>query len=95
LFFGNLLVQAGKLDEGLQELEISRDLEPNSSHVRFALAQLYRRLNRNDDALREQKAFERLKPFEEPGLPFGQAVGSPSAPSKPASAEKSPTGSSN
>ena len=94
LFLGNLLVKAGKLEQGLEELEISRDLEPNSSHVRFALAQVYRRLNRPEDALREQKAFERLKPSEEPGLPFGQAIGSPSAPSKPDFAARTPTGSS-
>jgi tetratricopeptide (TPR) repeat protein len=92
LFLGSLLAKAGKLEEGARELETSRDLEPDSSHVRYALAHAYERLDRKDDALREQRAFERLKPLEEP-LPFGKAPSSFS-PSEPPAGAESKTGSS-
>jgi hypothetical protein len=66
------LVKAGQLKEGTRELETSRNLEPESSHVRYVLSRAYLRLNRKEDALREQKAFERLKPIESTILLFGK-----------------------
>lgn len=58
---GQILVEQGKLKEGAAELERSRDLQPESSQVRYALAQVYLRLHRRADALKEQQAFRRLQ----------------------------------
>ena len=68
---GQILVAEGKLQDGAAELETSRDLEPNSSQVRYALAQAYLKLHRRADAMREEAAFHRLKPIEDSMLQKG------------------------
>ena len=69
---GRLLIKAGRIEEGARRLERSRDLNSDSSRVRYALAQAYRRLQRKADALREEQAFERLRPLEESLLQSGR-----------------------
>ena len=79
---GRVLVKSDKIEEGTRELEISRDLEPNSSRVRYVLAQVYRRLRRKEDALREQKAFDRLRLIEDSIIQYGKLPASLFEPEK-------------
>jgi tetratricopeptide (TPR) repeat protein len=62
---GSVLLREGKLEEAASELEISRDLNPYSSRVRFTLAQVDLRLDRKEAAAQEQKAYEQLRPVDE------------------------------
>ncbi len=62
---GQCLVLSGNLAEGTKELETARDLNPESSEIRYALAQAYIRDHRRADAQREQQAFLKLKPIED------------------------------
>lgn len=82
---GSVLVRQGRLDQAASELETSRDLDPYSSRVRFALAKVDLRLDRKEAAAEEQKAFERLRPiddsFRDSGkLPVSVYDGDPVAP---------------
>ena len=49
-----------KVEDAVRELESSRELEPSSSKVRFALGQAYRQAGRYEDAKREAESYERL-----------------------------------
>ena len=62
---GSVLVREGKLEQAASELEISRDLDPYSSRVRFTLAQVDLRLGRKEAAAEERKAYEQLRPTED------------------------------
>lgn len=62
---GSVLIREGKLEEAASELEISRDLDPYSSRVRFSLAQVDLRLDRKEAAAQEQKAYEQLRPIDD------------------------------
>jgi tetratricopeptide (TPR) repeat protein len=69
---GLVLVREGKLDEAANELEISRDLDPYSSRVRFELAKVDLRLDRKEAAAKEQKVFEELQPIDNSFREFGK-----------------------
>ena len=58
--YGKLLAETGDLEGGLAELERARDLGPEDPQPRIALASLYAKLGRNQDAARERKEFQRL-----------------------------------
>jgi tetratricopeptide (TPR) repeat protein len=62
---GRVLLASEKWAESARELEIARQLAPNSSRIRFHLARAYKALGRAADADRENAAFERLKGKEE------------------------------
>jgi predicted Zn-dependent protease len=69
---GLVLVRQGNLEEAATELEISRDLDPYSSRVRFELAKVDLRLDRKEAAAKEQRAFEELKPIDNSFREFGK-----------------------
>lgn len=62
---GRVLLANEEWAEGARELEIARQLAPNSFRIRFQLARAYHKLGRTTDANRENAAFERLKDKEE------------------------------
>jgi len=62
---GSVLFRQGKLEQAASELEISRDLDPYSSRVRFTLAQVDLRLGRKEAAAQERKAYAQLRPTED------------------------------
>lgn len=62
---GSVFFRQEKLEEAASELEISRDLDPYSSRVRFTLAKVDLRLDRKEAAAQEQKAFEQLRPIDD------------------------------
>lgn len=64
-FRGKLLYKMEQLNESLRELEISRDLDPSSSAVRFALVRAYKTAGREADAQREATAFKTLRAAED------------------------------
>jgi tetratricopeptide (TPR) repeat protein len=69
---GLVLVRQGKLEEAAIELEVSRDLDPYSSRVRFELAKVDLRLDRKEAAAKEQKVFEELQPIDNSFREFGK-----------------------
>jgi predicted Zn-dependent protease len=64
-FLGKMLYKAEKFKESIRELEISRDLDPSSSMVRFALVRAYKAVGREADAGREATAFKTLRTAED------------------------------
>lgn len=58
---GRALVESGDVAGGIKELEISRDLSPDSPQIRIALASAYAKAGRKADAARERAEFLRLK----------------------------------
>jgi tetratricopeptide (TPR) repeat protein len=58
---GQALLEAGQFHHAAAELEAAAKLGPDSPQVRFALAAAYRKLNRKEDAQREQAEFLRLQ----------------------------------
>jgi tetratricopeptide (TPR) repeat protein len=72
---GDLALRRGQPEQALQHLEQSARLDPESSKIHFALFRTYRRLGRNDDAVREEEAFRKLKAKEE-AAPAAPLLGS-------------------
>lgn len=62
---GKMLFKVEKFAASAKELEISRDLDPTSSAVRFALVRTYKSLGREADAAREAAIFRRLRSAED------------------------------
>jgi len=58
---GRALVESGDLDNGIKELELSKQQAPGSPQTRIALASAYARAGRNEDAARERAEFLKLK----------------------------------
>ncbi len=58
---GNLALKNGSTGDALQHLETAARLAPEESRVQFALARLYRRLGRADDAASAMSRYEKLK----------------------------------
>jgi tetratricopeptide (TPR) repeat protein len=58
---GNLALNHGQIPEAEKHLEKVTRLDPNYAQGHFALARVYRRLGRQDDAAREMKRYEELK----------------------------------
>jgi tetratricopeptide (TPR) repeat protein len=59
--YGRLLVETGKLDDGIKELETARKQAPGSPQTRIALATAYAKAGRKEDAARERQEFLKLK----------------------------------
>ena len=57
---GRVLLELGKVDEAIQELEIGVKQAPDSPEMRFALARAYSRAGRKEDAARERALFLKL-----------------------------------
>lgn len=62
---GKLLFKLEKFAESAKELEASRDLDPTSSAVRFALVRTYKSLGKETEAAREAAIFRRLRTAED------------------------------
>jgi predicted Zn-dependent protease len=73
---GKALFKVKKLEESAKELEMSRDLDPSSSAVRFALIRTYKWLGRDSEATREAAIFRRLKIAENQFHSSGQVPAS-------------------
>jgi hypothetical protein len=67
-----VLFRQGKLEEAASELQLSRDLDPYSSRVRFTLAQVNLPLGRKEAAAREQEVYQQLTPAEDSFREFGK-----------------------
>jgi predicted Zn-dependent protease len=61
---GNLALKNEATAEALQQLETAARLAPRESKIQFALARLYRRLGRADDAATAMRRYEELKAAE-------------------------------
>lgn len=65
---GRALVDSGKLEKGIKELELSRLQAPGMPQTRIALASAYAKAGRTEDAAHERAEFLRLKQLtKEPG----------------------------
>ena len=62
---GKLLFKEDKFAESAKELETSRDIDPSSSAVRFALVRTYKALGKESEAARESAVFRRLRAAED------------------------------
>ncbi len=58
---GRLLAEQGDIKEGVRELEKARSIDPDHPQPHIALASLYAKLGRKEDAAYERKEFLRLK----------------------------------
>ena len=58
---GNLALKHDQVAEAEKHFEKVIRLEPNNVQAHFALARVYRRLGRQEDATREMKRYEELK----------------------------------
>jgi tetratricopeptide (TPR) repeat protein len=61
---GRLLAEQGDINEGVRELEKARSIDPNHPQPHIALASLYAKLGRKQDAAHERQEFLRLKDRE-------------------------------
>lgn len=73
---GNLALKKGQLSEALGHLKAAAKVNPDRAKIHFALARVYRRLGRAEDADREMNLFEKLKDNESPQTP-GPSPGAP------------------
>ena len=58
---GRALLESGELQSALKELEAARQMAPDDPQPRIALASLYAKLGRKDDAARERREFLRIQ----------------------------------
>jgi superkiller protein 3 len=58
---GQRLLEQGRLQDALAELQIAAKQDPQSSRTHFALQRVYRRLGRADDAAREFQLFQKYR----------------------------------
>lgn len=63
---GRVLVDLGEVEKGIEHLEFSVKLAPDSPQTRIALASAYAKVGRKEDAARERTEFLRLKKLSEP-----------------------------
>jgi tetratricopeptide (TPR) repeat protein len=61
---GSLALARGQWNEALTYLEAAGKLDPEKSKTHFALARVYRRLERKDDSAKEMALFQKLKNLE-------------------------------
>lgn len=83
---GRVLLEMGKIDEAIKELEIGAKLAPDSPEMHFALAKAYQRAGRKEDAAKERALFMQLDKQKRTMRDGSQSVGGVEA--KPA--EKNP-----
>jgi predicted Zn-dependent protease len=57
---GRLLLEAGRNERAVKELEATAQMVPNEAKVYFALARAYTRVKRKEDADRARETFTRL-----------------------------------
>jgi len=76
LYAGEALVGKGDLADGIKELEIARDGEPDATRIRWDLLRAYVSVGRKDDAQREKQEIEKLLHTDAQGNP-GEAGDTP------------------
>lgn len=64
LALGRILVETGKADEGIGQLELAERFDPDNSKVHFALAHAYQKVDRKEDAKKERERFLTLDAAE-------------------------------
>jgi tetratricopeptide (TPR) repeat protein len=72
---GNLAMKENKYDEALNELQIAAKLEPDLSKAHLALARVYRRAGRTEEAEKETELHRKLKASEEQNADVNAAIG--------------------
>jgi tetratricopeptide (TPR) repeat protein len=72
---GNLAFTRDHIQEAARHLEKAIQLNPKSSKTHFALARVYRRLVRTEEASQELALYERCKAEEEKPIPAGASRG--------------------
>ena len=68
---GQLAIEQGKLKEAEAELLLSVQSDPDRSKAHFALAGVYRRMRRPEEAAKEFARYQELKQAEESGTTTG------------------------
>jgi tetratricopeptide (TPR) repeat protein len=71
---GQLALQEGRFKEAETEFLLSLQTDPDRSKTHFALAGIYRRTGRADDAAREMARYQELKQVEESGRAAATSV---------------------
>jgi tetratricopeptide (TPR) repeat protein len=71
---GQLALQEGRFKEAETEFLLSLQTDPDRSKTHFALAGIYRRTGRADDAAREFARYQKLKQVEESGRAAATSV---------------------
>src|SRR5258707_1544792 len=71
---GQLALQEGRLKEAETEYLLSLQADPDRSKTHFALAGIYRRTGRADDAAKEFARYQELKQVEESGRPAATSL---------------------
>jgi cytochrome c-type biogenesis protein CcmH/NrfG len=85
---GRALLELGKIEPAVQELETASKLAPNYPGVHFSLARAYAKAKRPTDAQRERAIFAQLNASSEREKSLtNQAYGDPHAQNGPSSAE--------
>jgi len=72
---GNLAMEANNYAEALNELQIAAKLDPELPKVHFALARLYRRVGRPEQAEKETEIHRKLKEKDEQNAEVNAAIG--------------------
>lgn len=72
---GNLALQENKYDEALNELHTAAKLDPEVSKVHLLLARIYRRMGREEEAVKETQFHRTLKAKEEQNVDATAAIG--------------------
>ncbi len=62
--YGRLLAESGDLKNGVVQLEMARKMAPEDPQPHIALASVYAKLGRPEDAARERREFLKLKSME-------------------------------
>jgi tetratricopeptide (TPR) repeat protein len=72
---GRVLLELGKVDEAIKQLEIGVQLAPDSPEMRFALAKAYARAGRKEEAAKERALFMQLDKQKRTQRDGSQSVG--------------------
>jgi tetratricopeptide (TPR) repeat protein len=72
---GRVLLELGKVDEAIKQLEIGVRLAPDSPEMRFALAKAYARAGRKEEAAKERALFMQLDKQKRTQRDGSQSVG--------------------
>lgn len=72
---GNLAMKENNYQEALNELQIAAKLEPDLSKAHLALARVYRRAGRTEEAEKETELHRKLKASEEQNADVNAAIG--------------------
>jgi len=72
---GNIAVKEENYPEAMREFEQAEKLDPEMAKVHFALAKVYRRMGKPDEAAHETEIHDRLKAIEEEKSEANNGIG--------------------